>query len=126
MASMTKMAAAAKLAEERIRVDIGDDMSVEDEVKNQAIVLRMRNCRMATNVRSILPFALRFALSILRHSTSAFVCVFPQDLGISYSTTGTQTDPVSFDSRLGGRASRGDPEPLSPQNNRETMTAAPR
>lgn len=32
MASMTKMAAAAKLAEERIRLDIGDDISVEDEV----------------------------------------------------------------------------------------------
>lgn len=33
MTSMTKMAAAAKLAEERIRLDIGDDMSDEDEVK---------------------------------------------------------------------------------------------
>lgn len=32
MASVTKMAAAAKQAEERIRLDIGDDISVEDEV----------------------------------------------------------------------------------------------
>lgn len=32
MAAVTKMAAAAKLAEERIRLDIGDDISVEDEV----------------------------------------------------------------------------------------------
>lgn len=32
MVSMTKMAAAARLAEERIRLDIGDDISVEDEV----------------------------------------------------------------------------------------------
>lgn len=32
MASVTKMAVAAKLAEERIRLDIGDDISVEDEV----------------------------------------------------------------------------------------------
>eukprot|EP00903_Cladosiphon_okamuranus_P015266 g14107.t2 len=78
MASMTKMAAAAKLAEERIRLDIGDDMSVEDE-----------------------------------------------DLGIGHSTTGTQTDAVSFDSRPGGRASGTDPEPPSPQNNRETMMATP-
>ncbi|CAN0220680.1 unnamed protein product, partial [Pylaiella littoralis] len=31
MASVTKMAAAARLAEERIRLDIGDDISVEDE-----------------------------------------------------------------------------------------------
>eukprot|EP00752_Nemacystus_decipiens_P002238 g2122.t1 len=79
MASMTKMAAAAKLAEERIRLDIGDDVSVEDE-----------------------------------------------DLGIGHSTRGTQTDPVSFDSRSGGRASGGDPEPSSPQNNREAKTATPR
>lgn len=32
MASMTKMTLAARLAEERIRLDIGDDLSVEDEV----------------------------------------------------------------------------------------------
>lgn len=32
MASVTQMAAAAKQAEERIRLDIGDDISVEDEV----------------------------------------------------------------------------------------------
>lgn len=32
MAAVAKMAAAAKLAEERIRLDVGDDISVEDEV----------------------------------------------------------------------------------------------
>lgn len=32
MASVTKMAVAAKLAENRIRLDIGDDLSIEDEV----------------------------------------------------------------------------------------------
>lgn len=32
MALATKMAVAAKLAEERIRLDVGDDMSIEEEV----------------------------------------------------------------------------------------------
>lgn len=37
MASVTKMAAAARLAEERIRLDIGDDISVEDEVTDNTV-----------------------------------------------------------------------------------------
>ncbi|CAM9264206.1 unnamed protein product [Scytosiphon promiscuus] len=54
MASATKMAMAAKLAEERIRLDVGDDMSIEEE-----------------------------------------------DVGISHSTMGTQTESASFASRSG-------------------------
>lgn len=44
MASMTKMAAAAKLAEERIRLDIGDNISVEDEVTTPSESSEQRIC----------------------------------------------------------------------------------
>lgn len=39
MASVTKMTLAAKVAENRIRLDIGDDLSIEDEVMIPRAVL---------------------------------------------------------------------------------------
>ncbi|CAM9126800.1 unnamed protein product, partial [Ectocarpus fasciculatus] len=75
MASVTKMALAAKLAENRIRLDIGDDLSIEDE-----------------------------------------------DAGVGHSTAGTQTDPVSFDNRSGGRAPGGDSQAASSGSKEEPLT----
>lgn len=38
MSLATKMAMAAKLAEERIRLDVGDDISIEEEVMSDMIL----------------------------------------------------------------------------------------
>ncbi|CBJ30652.1 hypothetical protein Esi_0208_0038 [Ectocarpus siliculosus] len=75
MASVTKMALAAKVAENRIRLDIGDDLSIEDE-----------------------------------------------DMGVGHSTTGTQTDPVSFDNPSGGRVPGGDSHTASSGSKEEALT----
>ncbi len=122
MAAVTKMAAAAKLAEERIRLDIGDDISVEDEV---ILVNRITHAcwicrypeRHAPSRNVVLP-----ATSMTCTSRG---CVF-QDVGIGHSTTGTQTDPISFDSRPGGRAPVGDSEAPSLGNNGDSSALRPR
>lgn len=75
MASMTKMTAAAKLAEERFRLDIGDEMSVEDEVSKPSEQFYMQNFRMATYVRSV--SVLQFTSSIQRLQPWHSSVVFP-------------------------------------------------
>lgn len=83
MASMTKMAAAAKLAEDRIRLDIGDDISVEDEVtksrEQQFVWAKLPNGNKCMQCLFCLSFAWLGRCSTLqseRHSSVFFAAGF--------------------------------------------------
>lgn len=68
MTSMTKMAAAAKLAEERIRLDIGDDISVEDEVTHSSQQHLVYKSTEWQRIHAVpFPSTLHFAWSRQRH-----------------------------------------------------------